>query len=349
MLLFLVLTAWLMASGPVAYGASKKPQEDPNALLAKASPFYDFSSPELKPWHLKISYELYDEEGKPSEQGTFEYWWASPKVYRSTWTRPGATLSRWHTANGMHATKSSGERLSFFEKNLASDLISPLPQTITPDSIKMALTFKTINVGKFVLPCIAQGPDNAGRMIAPDVQAIFATTYCFDERSNALLVKYSYGVITTEFSEIKKVQGRYLPFMITIFGGEQKRFSATVKEVEGISPTDPNLEPPKDSLVADVPRVALSEAVTRGAIVQKTKPEYPLPAKMENLQGAVLLSVLIGTDGKVRDIEVISSPSPLLTDSAVKAVSHWEYKPYLLGGKPVETFTTIEIFFSLRR
>jgi outer membrane biosynthesis protein TonB len=50
----------------------------------------------------------------------------------------------------------------------------------------------------------------------------------------------------------------------------------------------------------------------------------------------VLLLGTIGKDGKVRDLQVILSPSPLLSESAVEAVSHWEYKPYLQNGEPVE-------------
>jgi hypothetical protein len=48
--------------------------KDPRAVFAAAAPFYNFSDPALKPWHLKATYQLYDEKGKPAEEGTFEYW-----------------------------------------------------------------------------------------------------------------------------------------------------------------------------------------------------------------------------------------------------------------------------------
>ncbi len=38
--------------------------KDPREVFAAAAPFYDFTSPELKPWHLKATYQLYDEKGK---------------------------------------------------------------------------------------------------------------------------------------------------------------------------------------------------------------------------------------------------------------------------------------------
>jgi hypothetical protein len=63
--------------------------KDPREIFAAAAKSYDFSDASLKPWHLKASYQLYKQNGKPTAQGTYEYWWASPKTYRSTWMRGG--------------------------------------------------------------------------------------------------------------------------------------------------------------------------------------------------------------------------------------------------------------------
>jgi hypothetical protein len=92
--------------------------KDPRAILAAAAPFYDFSDPALKPWHLKATYQLYDDKGNPAEQGTFEYWWAAPKVYRVSGSRPSAKHTDWHTADGKAAYQTAGAGLSFFEYKL---------------------------------------------------------------------------------------------------------------------------------------------------------------------------------------------------------------------------------------
>lgn len=84
--------------------------KDPAEIFAAAEPLYDFSSPTLKPWHLKASYQLYDEKGQPSAQGTYEYWWASPGTYRSTWKRPALEHTDWHV-DGKHYNSESGEAL----------------------------------------------------------------------------------------------------------------------------------------------------------------------------------------------------------------------------------------------
>src|ERR1017187_9178397 len=60
--------------------------KNPREIMAVAKPFYDLTGATLHPWHLKATYQLYDEQGKPSEQGAYEHWWVSPTVYRTTWT-----------------------------------------------------------------------------------------------------------------------------------------------------------------------------------------------------------------------------------------------------------------------
>jgi hypothetical protein len=66
------------AFGQTSVSALPSLPNDPGEILAAAQPLYDFNSADLKPWHLKAAYQLYNQSGKPSEEGTFEYWWSSP-------------------------------------------------------------------------------------------------------------------------------------------------------------------------------------------------------------------------------------------------------------------------------
>ena len=60
-----------------------------------------------------------------------------------------------------------------------------------------------------------------------------------------------------------------------------------------------------------------------------------------------MLSVIIGEDGNVKNIEVLSGPNEL-QQSSIDAVRQWTYKPYLLNGSPVEVKTTIHVIYSLQ-
>ena len=82
-------------------------------------------------------------------------------------------------------------------------------------------------------------------------------------------------------------------------------------------------------------------------LVKKLTPVYPEMAKRLREQGTVVVGATIGIDGKIHGAEVVIAPSELLGAAALDAVSHWEYKPYLLNGEPVEVETTVTVTFSL--
>jgi TonB family protein len=80
----------------------------------------------------------------------------------------------------------------------------------------------------------------------------------------------------------------------------------------------------------------------------KVPPKYPDDAKKAHVKGKVLLDVLIGKDGTVKEARVVSGPE-MLRQSSIDAVKQWTYKPYLLNGDPVEVETTINVVFVLGR
>jgi periplasmic protein TonB len=98
--------------------------------------------------------------------------------------------------------------------------------------------------------------------------------------------------------------------------------------------------------VATPQRVRVSQGVSQGLLVHKVTPQYPPLAKQARIQGTVVLQALIGKDGSIQNLHVVSG-HPMLTNSALEAVKEWKYKPYYLNGEPVEVETTINVNFSL--
>jgi TonB family protein len=83
-------------------------------------------------------------------------------------------------------------------------------------------------------------------------------------------------------------------------------------------------------------------------IITKVQPTYPPEAKTARIQGSVVLKAVIGKDGHVDNLKVISGPSKL-QQSALDAVRQWVYKPYLVNGAPVEVETKISVIYSLQK
>jgi len=107
--------------------------------------------------------------------------------------------------------------------------------------------------------------------------------------------------------------------------------------------------PPPGAAVAPAPRrINISAGVAQGMLISKTSPVYPIDAKKAGVSGTVVLSAVIGTDGLIKDLQIVSGPD-LLQQAAVDAVKQWRYRPFLLNDEPVEVRTTVNIIFTLAR
>ena len=90
----------------------------------------------------------------------------------------------------------------------------------------------------------------------------------------------------------------------------------------------------------------ISRGVMDAMLIHRVQPDYPAIAKTIHLGGTVELRAVIGTDGGVRDVEVVSG-NAILAKAAVAAVSQWRYQPTRLSGVPVEVETEITVNFVL--
>lgn len=78
----------------------------------------------------------------------------------------------------------------------------------------------------------------------------------------------------------------------------------------------------------------------------RIKLEYPPDAKAKGIEGKVVLKILIGKDGVVKESEVISS-IPELDDAAKKAVESLKFKPGKYKGKPVDVWVRLPLTFDI--
>jgi TonB family protein len=95
-------------------------------------------------------------------------------------------------------------------------------------------------------------------------------------------------------------------------------------------------------------RIRMGGSVMGAKIVEKVQPVYPPLARQTRIQGTVRLHAIIGRDGSIQQLEVISG-HPLLVQSALDAVKKWRYEPVLLNGEAVEVDTTIDVIYALNQ
>jgi len=76
-------------------------------------------------------------------------------------------------------------------------------------------------------------------------------------------------------------------------------------------------------------------------------PEYSEEARKAKYQGVVVLAVIVGPDGRPRDIRLMRSLGMGLDDKAIEAVRKWRFDPARRDGHPVAVMVSIEVNFRL--
>ncbi len=94
-------------------------------------------------------------------------------------------------------------------------------------------------------------------------------------------------------------------------------------------------------------RIRVGGNVQVANLIRQVKPPYPPQALASDIEGSVILSAVIGTDGSLSSIRVLKSMGQEMDEAAMSAVSQWMYKPTLLNGEPAEVSTDITVSFNL--
>ena len=82
-------------------------------------------------------------------------------------------------------------------------------------------------------------------------------------------------------------------------------------------------------------------------VLYKVDPEYTEEAHAAKIEGTVLLSVVVGADGKAHDINVLKHLDHGLDVKAAEALQKWQFQPGLKDGQPVAVRAQIEVNFRL--
>jgi TonB family protein len=76
-------------------------------------------------------------------------------------------------------------------------------------------------------------------------------------------------------------------------------------------------------------------------------PEYSEEARKAKYQGTCVLWLIVGPDGRPRDIRVARQLGMGLDQKAIEAVKQWKFEPAMKDGKPVAVQINVEVNFRL--
>jgi len=111
-------------------------------------------------------------------------------------------------------------------------------------------------------------------------------------------------------------------------------------------PAAPTVSAGKATNTATGTRVVVPEATMRRTLIATRPPVYPPDALKQNVEGTVVLNAVIAKDGSIKRVDVVRG-SPVFIKSAMSAISWRRYKPYVVGGKPVEVETPITVVYTV--
>ena len=100
------------------------------------------------------------------------------------------------------------------------------------------------------------------------------------------------------------------------------------------------------SVTSNAAERAQVSSLTSDVVTHSVVPDYPMLARQMKVQGSVILQALVGRDGMIQDLQVLSGP-PILAGAAQQAVKQWHFKPHYQGTEAVETQTKITVNFTI--
>jgi TonB family protein len=320
------------AKTTVAVSMPKRPDE----ILKVASNVNGLAAPGLSAWHIKASYQIFDDVGNAEPAGTFEEFWVSPANFKRAFISPEFNENEFGTDHGLYRAGDQDwpDKAEFVIHN---SLIDPIPEAL--NSLGLHLKKKLVPVGTAKLQCLTLQSQGAATAMG---------VYCFERQQPMLRLAASWdGKTQTEFNDIVIFQSRYIARDIRTYRRGKPVFLLHVDVLEPLSKGQKStLAPPSTAIPITAPLV-LPQTTAPNLLVWEAFPIYPQAAKLSHIQGTVLIDVVVGKDGNVERAQVVSGPKEL-RDSALIAVRNWKYQPFLFAGDPLAFRTQVQIIFSIR-
>ncbi len=142
------------------------------------------------------------------------------------------------------------------------------------------------------------------------------------------------------------------PLEVEVVAGDnhsQVRPGSNATKVELTRPEAARPEAARPEAAAPTMAPATNAAEHASLSIEAIRPPatYPVLAQHMNVQGSVVLQAVIGADGMIQTLHVVTGPSILAT-AAQQAVREWRFKPVVQNGQPVETQAKITVNFTIK-
>jgi TonB family protein len=87
--------------------------------------------------------------------------------------------------------------------------------------------------------------------------------------------------------------------------------------------------------------------VSAPKVIDAPDPDYSEEARKAKYQGTCILWLIVGPDGRPRDLKIARTLGMGLDQKAIEAVRRWKFEPAKMNGQPVAVQINVEVNFRL--
>jgi hypothetical protein len=336
-LALLILAAILCATA--ARGEDKAALQ---ARLDRVNKLTALDDSALKPWNMKISFQIDDDGGKLKEQGTLEEWWAGPSEYKISIVSLSYTATTIVNKDGRFRTAGVAETPYLLEV-LERQMVHPMPHPgevsgLSPETLKLE------GATGPATECIMLG-EMLRNVSFPQLGLL--PTYCLVPGKDLLQASFDYGNLTVERKSMGMFQQKVMPIDIRVTLNAVDAASSHLLTLKTAPLTDADFALPTSGMEpAEVPRVHVSYRDLYTEIVATPPRDFPEGVKPDAMSAPVQVHIRIGTDGSVHFVRLDTTPDVRMAAPALWMASQMKFTPHHQDGKLVEVETTANIYFS---
>jgi hypothetical protein len=327
--LICLVTASIACAGLIAQTPSSVPlPKDAPGLLSLAREKNGLNSSDVRPWHIRGSFTVYDQDGKASRLGTYEEWWNGSGRYKRTFDLPkfnqtdyadGATLFR----------DGSQEWPDGLEMLLRESLIEPIPDSATLKLFELSKDSVSVNAAK--LDCVSLLYSLPSVRLAKD----YYPAYCIGSDLPALRIQSVNSLLRLTFGNYVLFQGHYVAREIRAVINGKLRETLTIDALEELQNPEEILKHPDSAKQIDLNNISLNNKAGSSwpMKLKSVPPDFTGAANRFRGNATFTMRGTLEKDGHIDNVKFVSGP-PELEHRVMDAFAHSIYRPFSVLGEP---------------
>jgi protein TonB len=109
------------------------------------------------------------------------------------------------------------------------------------------------------------------------------------------------------------------------------------------------IQPRVEPTPTPTPAPLIVDAAPVPSAMREFQPPYPPQLLRTGVEGKAVVRVLIGTDGRVKQVAIISADDPLFADATERqALRKWRFRPATRDGVPTESWKQMTVRFEIK-